>query len=366
MIFELPPTDFARVQNLLQPLNYNLSLACLLAGKTPGRIFVDHPDQPSSALVVMKYHLFLAGNPVNQLFNQAVYEQIRASLIPEAEAAGRDAFLLHVASPAWQATLETILAGMYPLERQRQYYACTKLKEDWRPRLPDGFSLLAVNKELAAQTQLKNLDTLLEEMCSERPSVDDFLAQSFGFCLRRQDEIVSWCLSEYNANQRCEVGIATVEEYQRRGLGTITALALVEHALENGYKEIGWHCWTSNTASGALALKAGYDHITDYPVYLCIFDQGVQLATHGYDSAAAGNYAQALDWYNHSLTYPSAPWWVHYESARSHTKIGQSDLAIEHLRQGIACGFEGMKNARQDPDFAPLRDHPAWQELFPQ
>jgi GNAT superfamily N-acetyltransferase len=272
---ELQPEEFARISGLLEPLDYNLSLLCLLAGEAPGRVFVDDPARPASALVELKYHLFLAGEAANPDFNRAARQLMTGTLQPLAQKAGRDAFLVHGAGPAWEEALPGLLAGL-PFKEwlrrlPREYYTCTSLHGSWRERLPEGFSLLPVDAELVMQEHLKNIDTLLEEMCSERPTVDDFLARSFGFCLRWQDEIVSWCLSEYNTGPRCEVGIATVEEYQRRGLGTVTALALVEHALNSGISEVGWHCWTRNTASGALARKAGFVHRLDYTVDLCIF-----------------------------------------------------------------------------------------------
>ena len=53
-------------------------------------------------------------------------------------------------------------------------------------------------------------------MCSERASVDEFLGRSVGVYIVRRDptagdELVSWCLSEYNHGGRCEIGIETAE-----------------------------------------------------------------------------------------------------------------------------------------------------------
>ena len=76
------------------------------------------------------------------------------------------------------------------------------------------------------------MEQLREEMCSERPSVEDFLARSFGVCLvdEEQDALAGWCLSEYNCGDRCEVGIEVDEAYQRHGLGTLLARALCQEA----------------------------------------------------------------------------------------------------------------------------------------
>lgn len=268
MLYELEQSDFSKVRALFEPLAYNLALGSILAGKTPARVYVDDPAAPVAVFTGFKHRLFLAGSPQQADFNQAVYQLLQGTIIPQAQAAGQQAFILHTSAPEWEAQLEVILAGMSPLHGRREYYACTRLNEDWRRLLPPGFTLLPVTARLVAQAHLENLDALREELCSERASVEDFLEKSFGFCLVTGDELAGWCLSEYNQAGRCEVGVATVEKYQRRGLGTIVTLALVEHALSRGYRHIGWHCWAKNKPSSALALRAGFEFVRDYPVYL--------------------------------------------------------------------------------------------------
>ena len=160
---------------------------------------------------------------------------------------------MHFEDETWKDPARFILEGLYPITRTRQYFECTRLTEDWRELIQPGYALLPVSAELVAQTQLKHIDYLRDELCSERSSIDDFLEKSFGFVIQHGGELAAWCLSEYNVPGRCEVGVATVDEYQKRGLGTITSLALVEHAFKQGITKVGWHCWKWNTPSSALA-----------------------------------------------------------------------------------------------------------------
>ena len=60
---------------------------------------------------------------------------------------------------------------------------------------------------------------------SERPSVADFLARSFGYCLVHENQIIGWCMSEYNNGNRCELGIETAAPFRRRGLAAESATA---------------------------------------------------------------------------------------------------------------------------------------------
>lgn len=59
---------------------------------------------------------------------------------------------------------------------------------------------------------LRDLNYVIEETQSERLSVEDFLQKSFGYCVIHDEEIVGWCMSEYNVSHRCELGIATIKE----------------------------------------------------------------------------------------------------------------------------------------------------------
>lgn len=148
-----------------------------------------------------------------------------------------------------------------------------KLKHKWQDHLPEGFQLKTVDADLLATPELVHLDALKEEMTSERPSVEDFLAQSFGVCAIYNNELAGWCLSEYNADGRCEIGIETTSDYRQRGIGTALTLALLEHAFSHGITEVGWHCFKRNEVSAKTALKAGFEKIHDYKSFIVLLKE---------------------------------------------------------------------------------------------
>jgi RimJ/RimL family protein N-acetyltransferase len=87
-------------------------------------------------------------------------------------------------------------------------------------------------------------------------------------CLLHEQEIVGWCLSEYNAGPRCEIGIATAEPFRRRGLATLMARAFIDHALTQGVYDIGWICWAGNRPSVATAEKLGFELVDERDVFV--------------------------------------------------------------------------------------------------
>ena len=282
---QLEPKDYARARGVLQALNERLPVPAILAGEVPeARVFVDDGAHPQVALAWRKNHLYLAGSPGNAVFNEDMRRLLDETIGPNRRAAGSSMFELfyapHPAGSPWEGVIEQMLNDRAPVRGDRQCYVCSEPPPaGWRDALPHGFALRPVDDRLLGERQLKNLDILKSEMCSERASVEEFLARSFGTCVVDAGEIVSWCLSEYNLGPRCEVGIETGEAYQRRGLGTLVARALVERALAQGYTHIGWDCWADNQASVATALKAGFRKVSDYPVYFARYDAAADPAS---------------------------------------------------------------------------------------
>lgn len=269
-MFEIPAFLAACLEPLCSPLNYHLVIDSILAGKTPGEIITDHPTRPQAAWINFKHHCFLVGTPDLPGFNAELDAYLNHTFIPKARNAGQEVLLFDYHPTAWRKYLELLIPGQQRRRYQRQYFSCQSLQEDWRKLLPEGFTVVQADAALLAQTGLANLDAVRDEMCSERLTAEDFLNNSFGFCIQHDHELVSWAFSEYNSHGCCEVGIATVEKHRRKGLGTIAALALVEYALGSGYHTVGWHCWANNIPSAALAIRAGFEHRLDYQVDLFI------------------------------------------------------------------------------------------------
>lgn len=279
---ELSPAEFSRAESVLQTLRHHLAVTGILAGTVPARLIVDHPTHPRTVLAWTQHRFYLTGSPENHAFNQALGRLFSDTIYPQALAAGDAMFMLYYAPDTWRNPVEdTILRDKLPTELWRQYYRLKEKRVDWRAMLPEGFELRPVDPALLENTQLRHLDALREETCSERPSVQDFLEKSFGVCIVHGDELAGWCLSEYNTPDSCEIGIETREPYRRRGFATLMTTALVEEAQARGIAHVGWHCWASNKPSAKTALKAGFELVADYPVYMAWFDEVVNLAAHG-------------------------------------------------------------------------------------
>ena len=266
--FTHSPAAPATLHALFAGQEHQLAIGAVLAGAVQGEVYVD-AAAPRAAVLWVQHRVFLAGAPEEAATVARLRELLAGVIAPAARARGDYAFGLYYA-PAWHNHLDALLPALPHTALARQYYVADRLDRlDRLPappaQLPAGLRLAPVDAALLARTELVHHARLAEELCSERPTVEDFLARSFGVCALDGDTLAGWCLSEYNQGDRCEVGIEVVEEYQRRGLGVTLARALCAEAARRGINHVGWHCLANNVASGATARRAGLQLARDYP-----------------------------------------------------------------------------------------------------
>jgi RimJ/RimL family protein N-acetyltransferase len=360
----LTPTEYDLARPVLNALDHHLAAACVLEGIVPARLYINHPDHPTTALAVASRRYFLAGNSENEAFNGSLQRLFAETIYPQAQAAGETMFVLYYQPASWTEKLEQILKDKHPVFTQRQYYRFKELKTDWRSLLPEGFTLRQADREILADPQIKNPDFLTEEMCSERESVDDFLQKSFGLCLVHEHEIVGWCLSEYNHADGCEIGIAVSPPYQRRGFATLLASAFIETAHSQGITHIGWHCYASNLPSVATALKIGFEKVADYPICLGWFNETDALAVQGDVCFDRQQYAESLDWLERAFACGQVQGWAYWVAACSAAMLGDNKKAFKYLGQAVEKGFADSERLQNSPFLVSLHDYPEWQVLF--
>ena len=249
MICELEPD--ARAQ-LFEPINYSFAVESIIEGFSKARIFVDDKASPESAITWFKDLAWIAGNTDNDLFDMALCSLLVESYFKELTANGAKGFRLHH-TLGWQSRMDFILGNLPRVKGICHYYHLDGAMKKLEQVFLDEFELHPINAKLLASTHLRNLNYVIEEMRSERLSVEDFLQKSFGYCVIHDEEIVGWCMSEYNVGHRCELGIATIKEYRRRGIATMAGTAVIKYALLRGITDVGWHCWKDNKPSNAAA-----------------------------------------------------------------------------------------------------------------
>jgi GNAT superfamily N-acetyltransferase len=245
-------------------------VAAVFEGCATARLFVDEAAAPRAGVIVCNSRVLCAGDTAQIDFLAEMKRVFLDELMPAQRARGNDAYLVYAREEAWSTVLPQMFNDCQLYHGTRQYYEITDFAPNPELGLPEGFSLQWITPEFLS-SDLAGLEAVREEMCSERVSVEDFLARSFGLCPVYSNEVAGWCMSEYNVGQRCEIGIATAEKYQRKGIATVSTGFFLAEARRRGYRRVGWDCWTRNIASVASARKAGFTFVEEYPASVVEF-----------------------------------------------------------------------------------------------
>jgi RimJ/RimL family protein N-acetyltransferase len=366
MIEALRPDRYAALRPLFAPMDQHLAALAVLENRAPGSVFVDQPDEPEAAMVVTGRRFYLAGSPGISRFNQQLRKHFITHIYPQALEAGQSAFTLYYPDTHWEPAIAFMLQGKYPIQDGRLYYEMRDPAPDWRGRVPPGFEIRQLDASLLQESGLGNYDHLLEEMQSESPSIEHFLKHCFGFCVVGEGAIAAWCLSEYNLNGRCEVGIETMQPYRRRGFATLTACALIEHARSRGIERIGWHCWSSNTASRATAERVGFSRVMEYPAFFAWFNAAINLAVNGNMRFAQADYQGAAEWYERALQAGGDQAWIFWNAACANARLGAHQVALQRLQEAFKHGFDDRERLQASEHLENLRALPGWKTLLEQ
>lgn len=355
-------THFMALAPLLAPLESHLAVFSLLSGDSTGQVYAAPPQAPRLVLAQVGHRLHLAGRLAPAYLDAAARLLAEELLAPRP--GSESSYILHTAPPEWIPALQSALERLKPFCDERTILEHTAPDSAPPASFPPGYSLHEVTPALLADPQLEGLDVLADEMCSERESLEAFYAHSFGLCLFHENRLAAFCLSEYNLDERCEIGIATLPDYQRQGLATQLTLAFLRFAAARGIRRVGWDSWSFNEASVATALKAGFSIRQRQTVLYGFHDPVLHHAVGGSQRLRQNDYAQALDWYAQAFASGVPPAWAYWNAAVCHAHLDQPDAALARLREAARHGFDDPQVYRASPHFTHLHAAPGWQALL--
>jgi RimJ/RimL family protein N-acetyltransferase len=358
----LTQNHYAVSKPLLCLFNHHTTIHTLLASSTPGSIYVDSLIKPSIAFAQFRHRAYISGSidAINQenlrnFIIDEVFENCRSSNVPM--------FRLAASHPSWISFTSDILADKAPILADYQCYLYNITSPLKNIDIPNNFIFHPVNDSLIKE-DFQGKSSLLEEMCSERETIESFLENSFGVAAFHEDKLAGWCLSEYNYKNQCEVGIATLPEFQRQGLATAMAKTFLNQAHANGIDTILWHCSKSNTASKKTALSVGFTLQREEQVLIQYINQAIHFGVQGNIRFFQDEYANALSWYDRSIAEGKPPAWVAWNAACAAAEIDQKDRAFKVLDLAIDLGFADLNRLIQSTHMTSLKSDTRWEEII--
>ncbi len=234
-MYKLIGSKMKATQNLFNAYKNNIPIfQSVLDGNYEGAVLVDKESMPTWAVLQTPVgHHFVAGNPIKNeilediLFNQILKTQEEKQLI--------------VFSPSddWQLLLESIFLPRKGFIVPRKIFSFSYESyckvDNWQNKMPENAEMI-----------------ITKEHCDPFCIKDEWVAKLMleGVCL-------SICSAPMVGGGYAEIDIKTNPDFQKKGYGTLTALALIQQLIQQSLIPC-WSSWPEKTASQAIAKKVGF------------------------------------------------------------------------------------------------------------
>lgn len=264
MLYQIDKDKYSSIEQVFNGLP-RTTVTGTLARMTPGRVYVDDPNNPHAAFTWSEFRFsYLAGDPGDERFVQGLAALLEGELLPTLRGSHDPTVAIYPDSPAWIDVLEERLRAYHPLRLFRSLHRFNRLVFEQQAQeleaLPPGYKLLPIDAEICER--YPDLAFAYELLWG---GVPNFLAHGFGYCALAEEELASACDSPFCAGGRAEIGVETREAYRRKGLARLVATAFIGESLRRGLEPV-WECWCENKASRQLATRLGFEWLEDYPV----------------------------------------------------------------------------------------------------
>ena len=338
-LVELEPNQFEKIRSLFHKLQHlTFTLDAAIAKNTPMRIWVDNKDDPKSCFMWDKTHCYyFVGQAENDDFNKNLCKLFDQTVIPQAILNKSDLYKVEYSSKEWEPFLEELLKKYLPVKKSRVFLALEGYSSKKITKLPSkAFEIRKINQKLL-ESEIANLQSIVDEINECWDSIESFLQIGFGFCLivhldNDKKEIQGWCTGEYFSSKKCGIGIETFSGYRKKGYATAMASAFVEHCLKVNIKPY-WDSYANNYASIRVAEKIGLKKIEDYHVYFGSFINSELYQ--GYHYFSEKKYEIAAKWFEKASELEQRKTESLYNAACSWSLGGESEKAFLQLNKTI-------------------------------
>jgi RimJ/RimL family protein N-acetyltransferase len=370
MFQELDSVHFEGVGPLFEVFDYSLSIQAAIKGNNPGRIFVDDPQDPRTALALTVEGYLLSGENENLDTLGALQRLLKEKIFSgEVYVNGDWSMSLAVHPQTWEERLPELIPTHEIEKSQRYHYLCTKSSFDWQDHLPGGYSVRRVDGALLDDPEIHFPDSLAEWMDFDAVwwTRENFLSKGISYAVLQGNEVAAWCTPDCVAGDRIDTGIITHPAHRNQGLGSIAVAATVEECFQQGFSAVGWHCNADNIGSWKTAEKVGFKRNREYTYYYYIYDPIDHLAELGWYYYRRGEYARTVDYYLQvfKLREENEDYYYHL-TASAWAYLGNEGQALKYLREAVQAGWSHVEWTQAQEEFKILHGNPTWNTVLAQ
>ena len=258
-MLKLEKKDYAKVNDLFKELNYNVVINSIIKGNAQGEVYVDNTEAPKAAVVWDNVgEILIGGDSSDEAINRAIDSTIKNILIPKINKSDVEILTIGVScTDDFKDKLE-VFKNYSSNDVVKNVYKFNKLKINPLTIVPRKFELVEIHENILRNNKLEHLNKLKGWINSFWDSEEEFLEKGLGYCLIKDNVIVSFCIAAYTYDERVEFVLKTSEIFRGRGFGKSVAAACVEKAVKSG-KQVEWQCDNDNVPATRLADSLGFE-----------------------------------------------------------------------------------------------------------
>ncbi|MBU5487665.1 GNAT family N-acetyltransferase [Clostridium sp. MSJ-8] len=258
-MLKLEKKDYAKVNDLFKELNYNVVINSIIKGNAQGEIYVDNIKAPKVAIVWNNVgDVLIGGDSSDEVANRSIDDLIKNVFIPQVIKLGVEVSRIEISyTENFEGKLK-VLKDKASKDVVRNVYKFNKLKVNPLSVIPRKFELVEIHENVLRNNKLEHLEKLKGWINTFWNSEEEFLKNGIGYCLVKDNVIVSFCISAYTYDEKVEFVLKTSEIFRGRGFGKSVASACVEKAVKSG-KQVEWQCDNDNVPATRLADSLGFE-----------------------------------------------------------------------------------------------------------
>jgi len=261
-VFEIKQNKFLLVKHFLANIQCDTIYAySIVENRQQGRIFVDDPDNPQTALF---WHYcgisVIAGRTDNDDFNHVLQ-----NLLCRNYEENQRRFVLYVNDDSWNSCVISLLCDCTEVTVKKRFrFRFNRASFDKRAfSVPGGYTLREIDTDIISRLEGRIIPSYSWH------SSEAFLSDGRGYCLMDGDVIACNSFSSGIGNGMIDIGIETMEPYRRKGVAAPTASVMVTYCLNNGFVP-SWGCDADNIGSARTAQSLGFEIIGSHSIYVSV------------------------------------------------------------------------------------------------
>ncbi|MCM1990604.1 GNAT family N-acetyltransferase [Oceanirhabdus seepicola] len=245
----------------------------IIEGNTPGEIYLNNLENPELYVIFDKgnFVLYVGGETATHKEYDKCINYIKENILTESLKKDFYNYVkISYTSDIWKNVMLDIFNNLTVHQRKRVLYKYNLHNNDNKFLENHSSEIKPINQELLNDSNLENLKILKEEIKGMWGTVDGFIKNGFGYCAFNGKRLISCCTAELVSKNHCGIGIETIEDDQKKGVGTALAANIVKDCAQRNLIP-HWDSWIDNLASVKIAEKVGFNKIEEYEVLVVEF-----------------------------------------------------------------------------------------------